>query len=517
MLDQEIQSRMDAYRGNPQALMQRYAQSQQLIDLLALQKLKSEKEAAARQMQMNAPGQMPTVAQQREQQVMDMTKQEVAQRVGQVAQQQAKQQQDNLQRAAQSGIAQAPAPNMMPAQAMASGGIVAFAEGGTTGEEPSWIQDAPNWLKSAWREADARGDARALQAIKQRADQLKQAPVAAPVKAPAPQAPAGVPPARMTEGPLPPPGAAGLGSIALPTVRTGAMPSGAPAEAAPPAAPTKGQAPSGLQQAYESAELGRLNVDPEAVAASRRAAYEKEFSPLYAEQQAAKQQGLAALEERKKQQQAAQDPLTAFLLGARGRSVGEVLGSAGRAAGAYGAEQLAAQAALDDQLQKLREAQAGAKISQTEAAYGKGEGGRKEAIEERAKAVQSAGPYLTGMAAADARRDIAERDANIRELNRALGLDEKTSNMIRTRVSEATKIINQAYADKLKKPEAMYNAKVAADIEKARAAEVLKSTREIYAEFGKQMPEVLETAAPAAGPAAGQKVVKLADLPKLGK
>ena len=71
MIDQEIQNRMDAYRGNPQALMQRYAQSQQLIDLLALQKLKSEKEAAARQMQMGAPGQMPTVAQQREQQVLD--------------------------------------------------------------------------------------------------------------------------------------------------------------------------------------------------------------------------------------------------------------------------------------------------------------------------------------------------------------------------------------------------------------------------------------------------------------
>jgi hypothetical protein len=134
-IEGDVQSRMDAFRGNPQALAQRYAQNQQLIDLLALQKLKSEKDAAARQMQMQAgQGQMPTIAQQREQELMGMAKQDVAQRVGAVGQQQAQQQQKNLQQAMQGGIAQAPAPNMMPAQAMASGGIVAFAEGGDTGD-----------------------------------------------------------------------------------------------------------------------------------------------------------------------------------------------------------------------------------------------------------------------------------------------------------------------------------------------------------------------------------------------
>jgi len=141
MIDNEIQSRMDAYRGNPQALMQRYAQSQQLIDLLALQKLKSEKEAAARQMQMQAgQGQMPTVAQQREQELLGMAKQEVAQRVGQVAQQQAQQQQENLQRMAQTGIAQAPALNVMSPKAMAAGGIVAF--NGETGSQVKQSDDS---------------------------------------------------------------------------------------------------------------------------------------------------------------------------------------------------------------------------------------------------------------------------------------------------------------------------------------------------------------------------------------
>lgn len=125
---------MDAYRGNPQALAQRYQQNQQLVDLLALQKLKSEKEAAARSLQLQQPnaGGLPTVAQQREQEVMDMTRQEVAQQVGQAAQQQQEKQQAAMQQL-MSGLARAPgAANAMSPQAMAAGGIVAFQSGGGT-------------------------------------------------------------------------------------------------------------------------------------------------------------------------------------------------------------------------------------------------------------------------------------------------------------------------------------------------------------------------------------------------
>ena len=137
MIDQEISRRMDAYRGNPQALMQRYQQSQQLIDLLALQKLKSEKEAAVRSMQMAAgQQQQPTVAQQREQEVMGLTQQEVAQQVGQVAQQRAAKEREAMQRL-MGGIAAAPgAENAMPPQAMAAGGIVAFQAGGDVADMP---------------------------------------------------------------------------------------------------------------------------------------------------------------------------------------------------------------------------------------------------------------------------------------------------------------------------------------------------------------------------------------------
>ena len=46
-IDDTIQQKVDAYRGNPAAL-QHDAQNRQLIDLLALQKLKSKKMRCSR-------------------------------------------------------------------------------------------------------------------------------------------------------------------------------------------------------------------------------------------------------------------------------------------------------------------------------------------------------------------------------------------------------------------------------------------------------------------------------------
>jgi hypothetical protein len=132
-----VEDRVSAYRGNPAPLQQRYAMSQDLLDLLALQKIKSEKEAAARDMQLKmgqqaaAQGdQAMTVAQQREREVMDMTKAELAQQRGATADQQVAQQQNAMQRL-MSGIARAPgAASAAQPVMMASGGIVAFDEGG---------------------------------------------------------------------------------------------------------------------------------------------------------------------------------------------------------------------------------------------------------------------------------------------------------------------------------------------------------------------------------------------------
>ena len=139
MIDREIQSRMDAFRGNPQALAQRYSQNQELIDLLALQKLKSEKESAARDIQLRMGlGQMPTIADQREQEVMDMTKKEVAEQTAGVMQNKVRERQEALKQVAENpqmaGIAAVPAPNIAP-KMMAGGGIVAFRNGGEPGQE----------------------------------------------------------------------------------------------------------------------------------------------------------------------------------------------------------------------------------------------------------------------------------------------------------------------------------------------------------------------------------------------
>ena len=162
-LDAQIEQRMDAYRGNPQKLQQRYGANKELLDLLALQKLTSEKKAVAADMQMKMQQQPGTIAQQREQEALNLTKQEMGGTLGELAgrtkgtlDQKQKMQQQNMQRMAQAkprpvgglgalmgGTAQPRRPQAAPPQAqglaaarmaqgpkmMAGGGIVSFAEG----------------------------------------------------------------------------------------------------------------------------------------------------------------------------------------------------------------------------------------------------------------------------------------------------------------------------------------------------------------------------------------------------
>jgi predicted GIY-YIG superfamily endonuclease len=126
-IDQQIQQRVDAYRDNPQQLMQRYQQNQELIDLLAMQKLKSEKDAAAREIQMQMQTTPQTIKQQREAELLGRTKDEMVKQTSGIMQERQKRQQQNMQRTANQGLPQLPAGNM---QRMAGGGIVAFARGG---------------------------------------------------------------------------------------------------------------------------------------------------------------------------------------------------------------------------------------------------------------------------------------------------------------------------------------------------------------------------------------------------
>jgi len=147
-LGEQVQRKKEAYQGNPQALQQQYQKSQQLVDLLALQQLKTEKEAAARNMQMQMQQNPATIAQQREQEVLGMIKQEQGRKLGDVAQRTAgtlgqinKRAQQNVQRTAKQGLPSIGGPQRPPANApqkpamMAGGGIVAFQEGGEVSEE----------------------------------------------------------------------------------------------------------------------------------------------------------------------------------------------------------------------------------------------------------------------------------------------------------------------------------------------------------------------------------------------
>jgi hypothetical protein len=140
-IDSQIQDRVDAYRGNPQALQQRYAQSQELMDLLAMQKMKSEKEAYARDMQLKADNQPKTIAQQYESDLVAKTKDEMLKGVQGVMANEQNKKQKNINKAAEVGVA--PVGNTNPAIAntgvaatpqgnmlnLAGGGIVGFAAG----------------------------------------------------------------------------------------------------------------------------------------------------------------------------------------------------------------------------------------------------------------------------------------------------------------------------------------------------------------------------------------------------
>ena len=123
-IDQQIQEKVDAYRNNPEALQKNYQMNQDLLDLLALQKIKSEKDAAARELQMSMEQDPQTIAGQRGEEAIGRTKDDLVKQVGGVAQTLASRQQQNMQRTA-AGVASQPAPNMR----MAGGGIVSFAEG----------------------------------------------------------------------------------------------------------------------------------------------------------------------------------------------------------------------------------------------------------------------------------------------------------------------------------------------------------------------------------------------------
>lgn len=392
MLDQEVMSRVAAYRGNPAPLQQRYAMSQNLIDLLALQKIKSEKEAAARQMQLQmaqqqaANGEAPmTVAQQREQEVMDMTKRELAEQRGDTLKQQQGQKMAQFNKL-MGGLAAAPgAQSVAQPKAMAAGGIVAFAgpQGSLVDEEDPEFDSEGNPRSKRERErilaknaklremkanveglgalrgqrmrgfeaAEAGIPERMEQFYKPRRPDVTSATqaVARPGAQPAPAVPAAGPASAGLAGlpgavPARPAAPAAPGALAAPAA-PGAGPLGAPAMAAPAATMIPGLQksieqdiavdPAARQQAEEDRIAGKLAMSPEErkameeATAFRRRQFEEQYDPERQRREGLKQ----------------------FLIGAGGRRYGEFGGGA-QAGMAYDTAQRAAKLKEFEDMQK---------------------------------------------------------------------------------------------------------------------------------------------------------------------
>jgi hypothetical protein len=364
-----VEDRVSAYRGNPAPLQQRYAMSQDLLDLLALQKLKSEKEAAARQMQL-AMGQQaaaqgaepPTIAQQREKEVMDMTKNELAQQRGATADQQVDQQKAMAQRM-MGGIAGAPgAATAAQPKMMASGGIVAFS-----GEDGSMVEgDAYAEAKAEYRRAlealrrfggrqkleDPQGYEAAVAAeaaAREAMSRISRGEGVGPVTAPPSQVRPVAPVAPMTapmrdnrallnqaEAAMRPPAAAqppASGLPGLPSAQT--APSTVPRPAAPGAAPgapapAAGMPTDPLAEALRKQSIDSMNIDPAAQRLSEEARIEGKLS--FPEEQARRR---AVIDAQRKMYEQEFDPerqrregLKQFLINSGGRRYGEFAGGA---------------------------------------------------------------------------------------------------------------------------------------------------------------------------------------------
>lgn len=489
MIDQEIARRMDAYRGNPQALAQRYQMSQNLLDLLALQKIKSEKEAAARDMQLqmsqNQPqGGLPTVAQQREQEVMSMTKQELAQQVGGALQQQGQQKQAAFQKL-MSGLAGAPgAANVMPPQAMAAGGIVAFQAGGTpedavtpmseeeerrldeldeihqlesdetrrlmrrypaeparTRAEAKERMQGPYYgLTPSEREAakrrQAAGLAQVIEQLRPKAalDITKQPEEVEYLK----KAQEGERMSLMPSAFRPSPeevrsqmqgGLRGLvappqGRSAPPNIPPSAGPT-QPASMprpAPQAAP-----PSDFEVATRAGLLELIKQDPE----KYRKMLAEQFPRMYAEDRAAREKAIADAEARMaaefNPESQRLDRLIQFLAGASGRSsVGGALAGGARAATSYDTAQRAAERERAKEIETMREGLRRAGEAERLGAFQAGAEGLKTGVTERGRSLETAGGVLRSDIAADAQR-LATEAKQVENALRRRELDDRSA------------------------------------------------------------------------------------------
>ena len=329
-------------------------------------------------------GQPPTIAEQREQEVLDLTKNEVQQQQYALRAQQQQQQQAAMQKLL-SGIAAAPgAMSAAQPQAMAAGGIVAFVGGGAVEaaeKRLSQAQQAAQQYGVAQRNMDPKGYKAAQQEVEAARAELMRVTASQAEAAAGLGAARGLgmlrgvqgiqPPAAPPAAPAAPPAPLSFGADVaerrrqeLPATPTAPpAPTATPRPAAPPAgiATTAPPTQSGAELATYDMVKGAqgvttdaLNQNPEKIRKDR--AKEAEAVARYtSEELAEKRSRVAELQALQPSEQALRDRrLIAGLLGAQsGYGIGSTLGAFGRASVSEGERQEAAQRANVLERQKM--------------------------------------------------------------------------------------------------------------------------------------------------------------------
>jgi hypothetical protein len=458
-----VDDRVSAYQGNTKPLEQRYAMTQDLLDLLALQKIKSQKDAAARQMQLQAAQQSAeggqanmTVAEQRAQEVDQLTKNELAQQRGDTAQKQTGDQQAMMQKM-MGGVASAPGAAMAAQPKMfASGGIIGYAgpEGSVVGGDtmgtasPEQQELASQASEMAINErnmaSSERQKAKLVAELEQKLAFLTNAgsPKAAGVRAqleavkasgatplpkapPAPARPASVSEAQATAaaGPqaavppaakLPPANvvAAAQGAPKPPAPSGIAGLPGAAGPAGPGAAPPAGAAPAvpDFADRTKKAAIASAELDNMAQGREEEARVEKRMA-LTPEQRGVYEQGIGGLQkfynEQYDPERQRREGITRALIGAGGRRYGEFAGAA-TAGMAYDDQQRAAKLKEFGDVQKARTGLIDIDRANVKSGIDAGAAVAKEGAATKRQGLASSGSiYNTDVSSEDKARDRA--------------------------------------------------------------------------------------------------------------
>lgn len=176
-IDREINSRVNAYSSNPQALQKKYSMSKDLVDLLALQKIKKGMDEERRNIAMAMQTNPATIKQQREQEVFGRTAQDVAQQLGGVLQTAKNRQQMAQRRPAPQGLgALMPQQGQRPQQPqrMQAGGIVAFQEGNLVKPPRTQEEQIQYLIDQNLTDEQIREEVKKLGLLPQAADQIIQ-------------------------------------------------------------------------------------------------------------------------------------------------------------------------------------------------------------------------------------------------------------------------------------------------------------------------------------------------------